>query len=350
MTKKRYRGALIGFGQVAEKAHAPALRQTPDLEIAAVVDASAQRRNAAAGQFPDIKTYDSLETLLAAEKNIDFVDIATPPSAHGAQVLAALKAGLHVLCEKPVSLDLEQFASIKRESAAADLAVWTMHNWAFSPQWRKILSLVDGGELGALRHVELHVLRTRPAAAAQANNWRSDAAVAGGGILVDHGWHNFYLLHRVLKGAPTRVTGRLGGAKKGSVEDEATVYLEYPDATALLHLSWRSPLRSNTALFLGSKALLKLEDGHLTLHGADGTEERFEFPEKLSAGSSHPEWTAGLLGEFAAAIARPRDRPHNLEEAGFCLNMINRVYASVHVGRNPLREALTKPREHQRTP
>lgn len=280
---------------------------------------------------------------MAAEKNLDFVDIATPPAAHGPQVLAALKAGLHVLCEKPVALDLEQFEAIKREAAAAGLAVWTMHNWAYSPQWRKIFSLVESGQLGELRHVELHVLRTQPAAAA--GNWRSDAAVAGGGILIDHGWHNFYLLHKVLKGAPSRVTGRLGGAAKGAVEQEATVYLEYPDATALLHLSWRSALRSNTALFFGSKVLLELDDNHLTLHGADGSEERFEFPEKLSAGSSHPEWTAGLLGDFAAAIARPKHRPHNLEEAGFCLKMINRVYVSAHVGRNPIREALTKPRQ-----
>ena len=212
----------------------------------------------------------------------------------------------------------------------------------------EIVSLVDGGHLGELRHVELHALRTKPAAAADALNWRSDAAVAGGGILIDHGWHNFYLLHRILKGAPTRVTGRLGGAKKGTVEDEATVYLEYPDATALLHLSWRSALRSNTALFFGGKALLELDDSHLTLHASDGSEQRFEFPEKLSAGSSHPDWTAGLLADFAAAIARPEDRLRNLEEAGFCLKMINRVYVSVRVGRSPIREALTKPREHDR--
>lgn len=345
---KTLRGALVGFGQVAEKAHAAAFSRTPELQIAAVADASPERLKAAQQLLPGAKAYPDFDALLAAEKDLDFAVIATPPAAHGAQVLAALKAGLHVLCEKPVTLAVDQYEAIKREAAAAGRAVCTVHNWAYSPQWTKIFSLIEGGTIGDVRHVELHALRTKPAGSALPGDWRTDAAVAGGGILMDHGWHNFYLLYRVLKGMPTRLTARLGGAQKGGVEDEALVFLEYADATAFLHLSWRSALRSNVAFFFGSKGNLELHDGHLLLQTEKG-EERIDFPEKLSAGSAHPDWTAALLKDFAAAVGDPAHRLRNIEEAGFCLKMINRVYLSVRVGRNPLRASLGKPKEHPRS-
>ncbi|MBI3551200.1 MAG: Gfo/Idh/MocA family oxidoreductase [Elusimicrobia bacterium] len=343
MAKTALRGALVGFGRVAEKAHAPALLERPELEVAAVVDEAPERLKAAAAVFPKAKAYATLEALFAAEKGLNFVVIATPPSAHGAQVLAALRAGCHVLCEKPLTLDVEQFEDIRREASERKLAAYTVHNWAHSPQWQKLFSLIREGSLGELRHVELHALRTQPAAGA--GDWRTDAKISGGGVLVDHGWHNFYLLNRLVKGTPTRVTGRLGpGGKPGTIEDDATVFLEYPQATALVHLSWRSALRSNTGLFFGSKGLLELDDIRLILHRGDGSEETFEFAEKLSAASAHPDWTAGLLADFLGALGDPARASDNLEEAGFCLKMINRVYVSVRVGRNPLREALSRPR------
>lgn len=342
---RELKGAIVGFGQVAERAHAHALKKAPGVEIAAIAEASPERRAAAAAAFPRAKTYATLDELLKAERGIDFAVIATPPSFHGEQVLAALKAGCHVLCEKPLTLDLEQFEAIKREAVSANLAAFTVHNWSQSPQWQKIFSVIESGALGELRHVELHTLRAQPASGANPGDWRSDASVSGGGILVDHGWHSFYLLHRLIPALPARVTGRLGGASPGGVEQDATVFMEYPAATALVHLSWRAGLRSNTGLFFGSKGLLELDDNHLTLHGTDGSEERFEFSEKLSAASAHPEWTAKLLDVFLDAVADPKLRARNLEESGFCFKMINRVYVSVRQGRSPIREALSKPRE-----
>ncbi len=341
---KDFQGGLVGFGAVTEAAHVPALKAAPNLSIIAIAESSPERRKAAANAFPKARLYESMDAMLAGESDLDFVVIATPPVLHGEQTLRAIRAGCHVLCEKPLTLNLEQFESIKREAAAANLTAFTVHNWALSPQWRKIYEIVESGAMGELRHVELHTLRTQPASGAKSSDWRSDPAQAGGGILVDHGWHSFYLLRRLLKDAPSRVTGRLAGPDAG-VEHDATVFLEYPSATALLHLSWRSALRSNTALVFGTKGLLELDDDRLTLHGAEGAVERFEFPEKLSAGSAHPEWTAGIYAAFSEAMADPMLRAGNLDESGFCFKMINRVYVSVRHGRSPIREALTKPRE-----
>ena len=54
------------------------------------------------------------------------------------------------------------------------------------------------GRLGAVRHAEIRVLRTRPSLSASPNDWRRDPAISGGGIFVDHGWHNLYLMRRLL--------------------------------------------------------------------------------------------------------------------------------------------------------
>lgn len=220
------KGALIGFGQVAEKAHLPAFKER-GIDIVAVAEANAQRREAAKALLPQARLYDTYEALLETEKELAFVDIATPPFLHHKQVSAALARGLDCLCEKPLALAPEELEALRRAATAAGRVVFTVHNWAYSPQWLKIQALAQSGVLGELRHVELHALRTQPAGGALPDDWRRQAAQAGGGILVDHGWHNLYLLHRLVKAKPTRVMASLHPAT-GGVDEESTVFLSSP--------------------------------------------------------------------------------------------------------------------------
>lgn len=235
MVSKVLKGALVGFGQVAEKAHAPAFLGHPDFKIVAVAEEAEPRASAARSVFPGAKIYSSLDALLQAEKSLDFIDIATPPFLHGQQALAALKRGLHVLCEKPLTLDPAEFAALKREASAQDRALFTVHNWAYSPQWLKIFELVNSNALGEIREVELNVLRAQPAASAVPGDWRRDAKLSGGGILVDHGWHNLYLLYRLIGQQPNNVKSEL--SKGLSAEDEASVSFAFPQAAARLRLT-----------------------------------------------------------------------------------------------------------------
>jgi len=309
---------------VAEKAHAPAFLGL-GIPIVAVAEADSERRALAARTLPGARTYHGLEELLEREPSLDFMDIATPPFLHGKQVLSALEHGLHVLCEKPLTLDLKEFDLIKNRSAASGRAVYTIHNWAHSPQWLTIAEIAASGRLGELRHAELHVLRTQPASDAMGGGWRCQARLAGGGVLVDHGWHSLYLLHRLLRSPATGASAALRRPSRDAVEEEATLLLEFRQATALVHLSWRAPERSNTALLIGTRGILDLKDDEIILKSG-GAEERFPFPEKLSAGSAHPAWFLGMLEETLRGIAD--SSPGNLAEAAFCLEAISRAYAS----------------------
>jgi len=338
------RGALVGFGQVAEKAHLPGFKER-GIELVAVAEANAQRREAAKALLPNARLYETYEALLDAEKSLDFVDVATPPFLHYQQVSAALARGLNCLCEKPLALAPEEAEALKRSASAAGKTIFTVHNWAYSPQWLKIRSLVESGAVGELRHVELHALRTKPAGGALPGDWRKQADQAGGGILVDHGWHNLYLLYRLLKAKPGRVMARLQPSS-GAVEEEATVFLEFPSASGMIYLTWRSGVRRNTALVVGSRAVLELLDDEIVLRTETGA-ERISFDNPLSAGSSHPTWFSAMLPDFIDELSDPAKRGRNLEEAAFCLGIIHRAYQAVRQGRSPLRAALT-PQERTR--
>src|SRR5512132_2789535 len=110
MTHQPYRGAVVGFGQIAEHGHWPAYASSSDFEIVAVVERSVERREAARRLNPRIRAVSSLDELENAE--VDFVDICTPPALHGDPILAALARGWHVVAEKPFVLDLATFKRV----------------------------------------------------------------------------------------------------------------------------------------------------------------------------------------------------------------------------------------------
>lgn len=272
--------------------------------------------------MPSAKVYSTHTEMISTEKALDAIIAATPPLYHADAVLAGLKDGLHVLCEKPLTLDPAAFESIRSESIARGRAVYSVNNWAYSPQWMRLLEIASSGRLGAIRHAEIRVLRTKPSVSALPGDWRKDPAVSGGGILVDHGWHNLYLMRRLL-GPETRLISAVL-SPMGAVDEVATALFSAASADGTMHLSWKSGERSNSAFVAGERGTAELRDDLLVVK-AEGTEESIRFPEKLSAGSAHPEWLAAMWPAFEAECAG-RGRGDNLAESFFCLESIRRAY------------------------
>jgi predicted dehydrogenase len=306
---------------IAEGAYLPAFK-TLGVSVAAVADPSAARRNAALRYVSPARIHPGHGELLSSEKDLDALIVATPPLYHAEAVLAGLRAGLPILCEKPLTLDRAAFDAIRAESEARGKTVYCVNNWAFSPQWSRLLATAASGALGAIRHAEIRVLRTRPSVSALPGDWRKDPAVAGGGIFVDHGWHNLYLMRRLLGPGARLACAVL--SPRGAVDELATALFSAPGATGTMHLSWKAAERSNAALVVGEKGSVELRDDVLLIR-AEGTEETVRFPEKLSAGSAHPEWLAAMWPAFEAECAG-RGRGDSLDEAAFCLEAIRAAY------------------------
>ena len=128
------RGGLIGFGFIMEFGHAAAYTTRSDVSIIAIADICAARRLAAKLAFPKARIYDSASALLQAESaRLNFVDIATPPSEHAAIALAALDAGVHVLCEKPLCTTVEDADALLARAQQRERVLFPCHNYRHAP-------------------------------------------------------------------------------------------------------------------------------------------------------------------------------------------------------------------------
>jgi predicted dehydrogenase len=312
------RGAIIGLGKVALEVHAPAWARH-DVAIVAVSDTDPARRAVSAAALPAARWYDSADELLTREP-LDFVDICTPPSTHAPLACRALDGGLHVFCEKPLVIGGDELDRISARAEASRRVVHTVHNWHHAPIIARATELVRAREIGHVTRVVWHTLRTQAAGAHNGigSNWRLDPALAGGGILTDHGWHAFYLLGSWITETPTLLSARLERRRPGAslVEDTATVHLTFPDATAEIFLTWAADRRDNVAELIGTDGRITLQAETLTLERA-GDVRRWTCAPALSNGSVHPDWFDPEIAQFLDAVTRTPPSS-NLAEARMC--------------------------------
>ena len=314
------RGAIIGLGNVAVHGHLPGWLERPDLEIVAVSDMRAAQRAVCAERLPGAQWFDSAESLLA-DARLDFVDICTPPSSHAPLIRAALERGVHVLCEKPLVRSADELGPVTELARTSGCVLHTVHNWHHAPIVRLAADLLRTGEIGRPTRVVWQTLRTQPAAAGdgQGDNWRLDPAVAGGGVLSDHGWHACYVIQRWLGAWPLAVQARLETRRhtRWPVEDTAALSITFTDAVADVLLTWAADERRNWALIEGESGRIELRDTTLILTGA-GAERRWARP-PLSSGSHHPDWFGAVADGFLSEVVGGAPTGGNLAEASLCV-------------------------------
>ena len=331
------RGAIVGYGNVAASGHMPFWRDVAGAGIVAVVDIDPARRALFRAAAPDGRAYATVDELLAAETP-DFVDICTSPASHAALVEQVLAAGAHVLCEKPLTIAAADTLRLAERAAAAGRVVHTVHNWLEAPVCRKITALIAGGAVGAVRSVAWETRRTQPAVAVAAGgavNWRLDPRIAGGGILIDHGWHALYCVNAWTGGEPVAVSARLENRRFHDlgVEDTATLSIDYDGgATATVLLSWAADARGNGVVVEGTGGRIEVDGATLVLTRGAAV-EREACPPSLAEGSHHPDWFARAGEGFLAAVRG--EAPANIGEAVRCSLLIDAAQRSSAAGGRP---------------
>jgi predicted dehydrogenase len=326
------RGAFIGFGNVAAKGHLPGWQSCDDVRIVAATDALATRRDAFLEACPDARWHGSVDELLSGEQ-LDFVDICTPPGSHADLIERALQSGLHVLCEKPLVIRLPDAQAIAVASASAGRIVHTVHNWLKAPICLKISALIADGAIGRVRSTRWQTLRTQPAAAVVpegGTNWRADPAIAGGGILFDHGWHALYCVVR-WAGVPRGLAATLEKRRfrEWPLEDTATVALDLASGTGHIHLTWAAEQRANTIEIDGEQGNIRVANDTVVLETRAG-EQHWSCPPALSEGSHHQDWFVGVATDFRLAVTA--NDKGNLEEAMLCARLIDLAQRSSAAG------------------
>jgi predicted dehydrogenase len=236
------RVGLVGCGNVALNFHVPAYAATSGaFELVAVADPTAERLElgrATAG-LSERDAYTDPTDLLA-RADVDVVDVCTPQHLHRPLIEAAAAAGKHILCEKPlasVPADADR-AIAAAERAGVVLAV--MHNYLFFPEVVAVKRILDSGELGDIRVVQVDYLGVvdSPGAGAYRPGWRHDPAAAGGGVLMDM-VHAVYLAEHLLGRPVERVSAYVDSTRANAdVEELALVRLEADHRVAQVNMAW----------------------------------------------------------------------------------------------------------------
>jgi len=323
-------GALVGFGGVAEHAHLPAYQHHPSAELRAVAepdaDARARAREATGGS---IRVYANIGELLACER-LDFVDIAAPPSEHLDAIEHAARGGVHVLVEKPLALTRREAERAQRAAERAGTALMTVHNWHHAPSFRAARAALGSGSVGVPKEIEFSTERTEPAGGT--GSWRLDMKIAGGGILMDHGWHQIYLARALLGGCDPRSVRAVTECRRwtdGSVEDTADCRIHFMgDAFAHLRLSWAAPARRTSVTIRGDSGSLRIDGSNVTVVTAAGPERPWPVEHNEPDDSYHASWFPRVLDAFIEAVEDPTRAAANRREAMVCQAVLAAAYCS----------------------
>jgi predicted dehydrogenase len=177
---------IIGAGGAARGIHLPGFRMCPDVEIAVLCEPD---QNAAQATGITESCADYREVL--RRRDIDAVVVATPNFLHREIVLAALSAGKHVLCEKPLALNRQDAEEMLRAAERAGGVHMAAFTYRYTPAVQYARRLVEEGELGELRTVRAAYLM---ALSGHVLGWRSEKRLAGSGVLADIGSHLVHLV------------------------------------------------------------------------------------------------------------------------------------------------------------
>jgi predicted dehydrogenase len=346
MTKLR--GGLVGYGFIMESGHVAGYQQrgpTDAVDIVAIADPSAERRALAHRQWPAARIYEDYRRLIEAETRapggLDFVDIATPPSEHAKVAHAALEAGVHVLCEKPLATTTEDARALLRHAVRAERVLYPCHNYKHAPVIKAVRGILDAGRIGRVHLVTLQTFRNTHARGVGGfrPDWRRERRYSGGGIAMDHGSHTFYLAFEWLRGYPTSISARAATLGAFDTEDDFSCSLRFPAGVASAHLSWNAGVRKVLYTVHGEHGAVRVEDDGIEVatqirNPAGGMAWSFER-EAVSSDwmdSSHAGWFNSLFDDFVGAIGRREFVGREAEEAFRCVQLITTAYASARDG------------------
>ncbi len=194
-------------------------------EVVAVADVNPETLKLRQKEWALEHIYQDYGALLA-QSDIEAVSICTPNAYHHPATLAAAKAGKHVLCEKPISLNLEQAQEMIRACEGAGVVLQIGHHLRSNMAARKAKALIDSGELGDLTFLRLRQTHDW-GGAEQVRGVFGSLAGSGGGTLLDNGCHMFDLA-RYFAGNVAEVYARTATLKFDiEVEDTALVNLVF---------------------------------------------------------------------------------------------------------------------------
>ena len=321
------RVGLIGAGNIAGAHVAGYLRNAERAVVAAVADPVRENATTRAEAAGGAAVYADYLTMLE-QADIDAVDICLPHHLHKDAIVAAARAGKHVLCEKPLCLTPEEAVEISAAVQTSGITVMCAHNQLFLPAVAKAKELIDDGLLGRVYEV-----RTTDSFfndfTPESMGWRASVQTAGGGELIDTGYHPTYLLLHLAGARPTDAAAMLSRHRLEFMEgeDSAQVLVRFENGVVgSIVTSWAYQPSANTEKFsvVGERGSL-YSDGttlHYRLRGEESVAVELEPVHEFAAETDH----------FVRCIAEGTRPVHTHQEGIEVLGIILAAYESARTG------------------
>jgi 1,5-anhydro-D-fructose reductase (1,5-anhydro-D-mannitol-forming) len=240
--------ALLGTGGIANEFLAPALAQCEGVRLWSVLSRSRSNAEAFAerhGALAPSPAHDSLDTLLA-DPALDAVLVASPDRIHNEQVIAAARAGKHVLCEKPLATRVEDGVAMVRECEERGVTLGAAYHLRHHAGHKALVERVRSGALGRVRHARVQWTFSAP----DASNWRAHDDVGRWWALASVGTHAIDLVRWIMvphAGEVVELKAIGSSPKFGAAHDEsALVAMRFEDgstAEVFASVLFRAPRR-----------------------------------------------------------------------------------------------------------
>jgi 1,5-anhydro-D-fructose reductase (1,5-anhydro-D-mannitol-forming) len=267
---------LIGASTIARQHMVQAIRSQPGHFVRAVMSSKLVRAQAFANECGVDAAYDSLDALLA-DPQVQAVYISTTNELHHAQVLAAAKAGKHVLCEKPLALTVDDAQAMVQACQDAGVVMATNHHLRNAATHRAMRDLIAQGAIGKPLFARVfHAVHLPP----HLQGWRLDKPDAGGGVILDIAVHDVDTLRFTLGSEPVEAIGmtQCSGMAKEGLEDGVMAILRFEngvlaqlhDAFTVKHAGTGIEYHGELGSIVGRHVMTQQPVGEVILRTAEG--------------------------------------------------------------------------------
>jgi predicted dehydrogenase len=331
------RFAVVGCGAIAPF-HVEAIQRTDGASLVAVASRQPEQARSFA-EARGIGWSDGLDSILR-RPDVDVVSICTPSGLHAEMAIALMRAGKHVVVEKPLATTLEQADAMLEASRQTGRTLAVISQLRFAPDVQEVREAVTGGRLGRLLLADLSMKYHRSQQYYDSAGWRGTWGMDGGGALMNQGIHGIDLL-AWLAGTPRTIYGFARTlARRIEVEDTAVAVAELEGGCL--------------ATITGTTSVTPGFPRRLSLHGERGTivlEETRVVTWEIEGEPERPVTAAGAPGaarvptavgqeeftaQYRAVVASLREGrapPVSAEEARKALATVLAIYESSHTGR-----------------
>jgi predicted dehydrogenase len=329
------RAAIVGTGAIAN-AHAAAIAAAPAAELVAVADRELAPAQAFAERWGGPAVFGSLDELLASG-GVDVLHVCTPPGVHAEQAIAALDAGVHVICEKPAALSLDELDAMTEAARRNDRRFAVVFQQRTGSAAAHVRQLLDSGALGRPLVATCQTLWYRDPAYF-AVPWRGKWATEGGGPTLGHGIHQIDLLAWLL-GDWASVQGQLWRLdRETQTEDVSTAVVAFANGTVASVITSAISPRETSAIRIDTELATVTVD-HLYGHGHDNwriTPAPHVDPETAAAWAlpevEEPSGHDALIRDIFASLRSGAPLPSTATDPARSFELVTAIYSSAAQG------------------